>query len=66
MMVVLNFVGTNYESERDTADYSAFVVGGVDENNTLQIIHCVKDRMDGKEIVETISALQKTYKPKLS
>lgn len=49
------------ESER--ADYSAFVVGGVDENNLLHVVHTIKERMDGREIVDTILQLQRLYDP---
>lgn len=50
-------------SEKERADYSVFVVGGVDSEGVLQIRKVVRDRMDGMEIVNTILALQKTYKP---
>ena len=50
-------------SERDKADYTVFVVGGVDENNTLHIVHVIRDRMDGQQIVETMLQLQRMYKP---
>lgn len=50
-------------SENERADYSAFVVGGVDENNLLHIVHTIKERLDGREIVDTILQLQRLYDP---
>lgn len=50
-------------SEQERADYSAFVVGGVDEDGVLQIVNVIKDRMDGREIVNTLIALQRMYNP---
>lgn len=50
-------------SEKERADYSVFVIGGVDPEGILQIRKVVRDRMDGMEIVNTILALQKTYRP---
>lgn len=50
-------------SERDRADYTVFVVGGVDENGILHIVNVVRDRFDGEEIVSTMIALQRLYEP---
>lgn len=50
-------------SEKERADYSAIVVGGIDEHNILQIRHIIKARMDGQEIVETLIQLQRIYNP---
>lgn len=50
-------------SESETADYTAFVVAAVDENKTLYIKDVVKARLDGREIVDTILALERAYKP---
>ena len=50
-------------SEKDRADYSVFIVGGVDENNVLHIVDIIQERMDGKQIVDTIIRLQAVYKP---
>ena len=48
-------------SDKNRADYSVFLIGGVDENNYLHIINVVRDRLDGREIVDTLLALQKVY-----
>lgn len=50
-------------SEKERADWTAIVVGGVDENGYLHIKNVIRDRMDGREIVETLLQLQKLYEP---
>lgn len=50
-------------SDKETADYSVFIVGSVDEDKVLCIRNVIRERMDGREIVDTIMALQKMYKP---
>ena len=52
-------------SSKDRADYTVFVVGGVDEKGILHIVNVIRDRLDGQEIVETMLALHRTYKPEL-
>lgn len=50
-------------SQAETADYSVFVVAGVDSNKNIQIRNVLRERLDGREIVDTILALQKVYDP---
>lgn len=50
-------------TESEKADYSVFVVGGVDENKRLHVKNVIRERMNGLEIVETILALQRMYDP---
>lgn len=52
-------------SKEETADYSVFLVAGVDENKMIYIKNVIRERMDGKEIVDTILTLQKVYEPEL-
>ena len=52
-------------STSSKADYSAFVVGGIDEEGRLYCKHVVRERMDALEIVDTIFMLNKIYKPML-
>lgn len=52
-------------SEAERADYTVFVVAGVDENKMLHIKNVIRERMDGREIVDTILALHRTYDPQL-
>lgn len=50
-------------SDKETADYSVFVVGAVDENKRIQVRNVIRERMDGREIVDTLLMLQKVYQP---
>lgn len=50
-------------SEKETADYSVFIIGGMDEHRRLQIRNVIRERMDGREIVDTIMQLHDTYRP---
>jgi predicted phage terminase large subunit-like protein len=50
-------------SETESADFSVFVIGGVDEDKCLHIKNVIRERMDGKEIVDTFIALQRMYDP---
>lgn len=52
-------------SQKETADYSVFIVAGIDENRTLHIKNVIRERLDGREIVDTILDLQKVYDPEL-
>ena len=52
-------------SQRQRADYCAFVVGGMDEDGKLYCKHVVRERLDAMQIVDTILMLQKIYKPVL-
>jgi predicted phage terminase large subunit-like protein len=52
-------------SKDETADYSVFVVAGVDENKILHVRNVIRERLDGREIVDTIFALHETYQPEL-
>lgn len=50
-------------SEKETADYSVFIVGGVDEYRRLHIKEVIRERLDGREIVDLLFALEKLYQP---
>jgi predicted phage terminase large subunit-like protein len=50
-------------SEEETADYSVFLVAGVDENKMLHVVDVIRERLDGRDIVETMLHLQRTYNP---
>jgi predicted phage terminase large subunit-like protein len=52
-------------SEAERADYSVFVVAGVDENKHLHVKNVIRERLDGREIVDMILALQNLYNPEL-
>ena len=52
-------------SQQERADYSAFVVGGIDEDGIIHIVNVIRERMNALEIIETIFALERTYKPEV-
>ena len=61
----LNFyIGGDFAiSDKDRADYTVFVVGGMDDQGILHIKNIIRGRMDGQEIVDTMIGLQKVYDP---
>lgn len=50
-------------SKDETADYSVFVVAGMDENRIIHIKNVIRDRLDGREIVDMIISLNDVYRP---
>lgn len=50
-------------SQEERADYSVFLVAGVDENKMIHVKNVIRERMDGREIVDTLLALQRLYDP---
>lgn len=50
-------------SKENTADFTVFLIAGMDEERVIHIKNIIRARMDGKEIVETILALNKAYEP---
>jgi predicted phage terminase large subunit-like protein len=50
-------------SQAERADYSVFMVAGVDENKQIHIKQVIRERLDGREIVDTLLALQRQYDP---
>jgi predicted phage terminase large subunit-like protein len=52
-------------SQSQRADYSAFVIGGMDEEGRLFCKHVIRERLDALQIVDTILMIQKIYKPVL-
>ncbi len=49
--------------EKQRSDYSVFLIAGVDEDRRIQVRNIIRERLDGKEIVETLIALNNTYHP---
>lgn len=47
----------------NTADYTVFLIAGIDEDRAIHVKHVIRERMDGREIVDTILALNKSYSP---
>ena len=50
-------------AQNNQADYSVFMVAGVDENKRIHVVQVIRERLDGQEIVDTILALQRIHSP---
>jgi predicted phage terminase large subunit-like protein len=50
-------------SKDETADYSVFIIAGMDENRIIHVKNVIRDRLDGREIVDMILSLNDVYKP---
>ena len=48
-------------AENEKADYSVFMVAGVDENKIIHVKNVIRDRLDGREIVDLLLSLQRIY-----
>lgn len=63
-ILMTHYVGVDLAiSEKERADWSAFEVWGMDENGVLFHLDEVRDRMDAREIIETLFQLEARYKP---
>jgi len=52
-------------SEKERADYTVMLTGGVDEHGILHIVDVIRDRMDGLEIVNVMLAVQRHRDPEV-
>jgi predicted phage terminase large subunit-like protein len=52
-------------SKEEQADYSVFVVAGMDEGRIIHIRNVIRERLDGREIVDTILSLNEVYQPEV-
>lgn len=50
-------------SKDSQADYSVFLVAGIDENRILHVRNVIRERLDGREIVDTLFSLANVYEP---
>lgn len=50
-------------SESEKADFSVFCIAGVDENKIIHIKNIIRERLDGREIVDTLLSIQRLYDP---
>ncbi len=50
-------------SEKERADWTVLIIGGVDEDGFIHIKNVIRDRMDGLTIVETMLQIQRIYDP---
>lgn len=60
------YIGTDFAvSSKQKTDYTAFVVGGVDEHGQLNIVHVIKERLDIKESQDLLFELVDKYNPEM-
>lgn len=52
-------------STESRSDYTVFLVAAIDEDRGLYVRNVIRERLDTKEICDTLLALQKTYKPEV-
>lgn len=52
-------------AEHERADYTVFIIAAVDENRRIYIRDVIRERLDGKEIVDTILALERAWRPEV-
>jgi predicted phage terminase large subunit-like protein len=58
------YIGTDLAVSTDeVADWSVFIVAGLDEKGYLWIFDVIRERMDAQEIVEMILKLEKRWQP---
>lgn len=50
-------------TEHEKADWSVFLVAGMDEDRMLHVVNVVRERLDARDIVDMLLALQQRYKP---
>lgn len=50
-------------SQKQKADYSVFLVAAVDDEKRIHVRNVVRERLDGRDIVNTLIALQRQYTP---
>lgn len=49
--------------EKERRDYTCMIVGGIDEYNMLHIVDLVRERLDAREIIDTMFELNNKWKP---
>ena len=50
-------------SGKQKSDYCVFLIAGMDEERMIYIRNVIRLRLDGREIVDTLIAIQRTYEP---
>lgn len=50
-------------AEHERADYSVFLIAGVDENKHIHVKNVIRERLDAREIVDLLISLQRAYNP---
>jgi predicted phage terminase large subunit-like protein len=52
-------------AEHERADYSVFLIAGMDEDRNIHVVDVIRDRLDGREIVDLILDLERSYRPEV-
>jgi predicted phage terminase large subunit-like protein len=52
-------------AEHERADYSVFMIAAVDEYKRIFIVDVIRERLDGRDIVDTLINLQRVYSPEI-
>lgn len=52
-------------SQEAHADYSVFLIAGVDDEKQIQVRDVIRERLDGREIVDLLLVLERTYRPEV-
>lgn len=52
-------------AEHERADYSVFLIAGVDEQKRIFVLDVIRARMDAREIVDQLIQLQRIYNPEV-
>jgi predicted phage terminase large subunit-like protein len=64
--IVHNYIAVDLAiSKEQTADYSVFLVVGMDEQRILYVKNVIRERLDGREIVDMLMSLNDVYKPEI-
>ena len=50
-------------AEHQRADYSVFLIAGIDETRRIQVRNVIRERLDAREIVDCLIQLQRIYEP---
>lgn len=50
-------------SEKERADFSVFIIAGMDSDGLIYIQDVLRERMDGREIIDTIFTYERKYRP---
>lgn len=50
-------------SEKQTADYSVFVIGGMDEHRMFQVRDVIRERLAADELIDMFIQIQRLYEP---
>lgn len=50
-------------TEQEKSDWSVFLIAGMDQDRLIHVVNVIRERLDAREIVDTLISLQNIYKP---